>query len=289
MSVVSNSKVIFCEGKQKSLDAKLLERVLETMPVERPTIVPSGGKFTFSVFAQGYFFPDETVNQRYIVFRDRDFDTEPTTNIQLLQWQRQFLTHRTCVENYLLDVDLIHSYWVEEYTNKLNNPSSKWGHGNSPGIEAILAWIEASARSIQQYQAVRWALANLLQISAERSQLKTTWTGGSGTLPSSVALQDCKTEAESLIKRFREAVDTVTQDRFEESLATYQNRFAQEEFWAQQQYLIWFHGKDIRKAMQKQQPQYISLYDSFCNWAIAQLDITEYPDLIELRTKIEEL
>ncbi|MBE9127281.1 MULTISPECIES: DUF4435 domain-containing protein [unclassified Coleofasciculus] len=199
MSVVSSSKVIFCEGKQKSLDTKLLERVLETMPVERPTIVPSGGKFTFSVFAQGYFFPNETVNQRYIVFRDRDFDTEPTTNIQLLKWQRQYLTYRACVENYLLDVDLIHRYWVDEYTN------------------------------------------------------------------------------------------TVTQDRFEESLATYQNRFAQEEFWVQRQYLNWFHGKDIRKAMQKQQSQYISLYDSFCNWAIAQLDITQYPELMELRTKIEEL
>ncbi|MCL1475995.1 hypothetical protein [Argonema antarcticum] len=56
MSVVSSSKIIFCEGKQSSLDAQLLERVLETLPTERPTIVSSVSKFTFSVFAQGYFF-----------------------------------------------------------------------------------------------------------------------------------------------------------------------------------------------------------------------------------------
>jgi hypothetical protein len=54
VSVVS-SKIIFCEGKEESLDSKLLERVLETLPAERPTIVPYGSKFSFSLFAQGYF------------------------------------------------------------------------------------------------------------------------------------------------------------------------------------------------------------------------------------------
>lgn len=60
MSVVD--KIIFCEGKQTSLDIKLIERVLAKQPGQRLTIVSAGGKFTFSVFAQGYFFPDEVVN-----------------------------------------------------------------------------------------------------------------------------------------------------------------------------------------------------------------------------------
>lgn len=117
------------------------------------------------------------------------------------------------------------------------------GHGNSPQIEAISAWIEEAAMSLQDYQAVRWALADLLLSSATRTQLKTTWTGGSGKLPPSLTLQDCQTEAVALINQFREAVETVTQERFEASLAMYQQQFAQEEFWTQKQYLIWFHGK----------------------------------------------
>ena len=125
MSVVSSSKIIFCEGKQRSLDAQLLERVLETLPTERPTIISSGSKFTFSVFAQGYFFPQEIGNQRYLVFRDRDFDAKPSEEIRLIQlgYQPIWLTHRACIENYLLEPDLIDAYWREKYIEKQENNS----------------------------------------------------------------------------------------------------------------------------------------------------------------------
>lgn len=287
MSVVSG-KIIFCEGKQTSLDFRLLNRVVENLLTNKPTIVPSGSKFTFSIFVQGYFSRDGATNQQYIIFRDRDFDAKPTANIELIQLNSMFLTHRACVENYLFNADLIHNYWQTKYIEKQDNPTSKWGHGDSPGIEAISAWIEEAARSLQDYQTVRWALADLLQSSATRHQFKTTWTGGSGKLPSSLTLQDCQTEAEALINQFQQAVATVTLDRFEQSLAVYQQQFAQEEFWTQKQYLIWFHGKDIQKAMQQQKSQYISL-NAFFDWALNQLDVNQYPDLIELQNTISPL
>ncbi|MDJ0800505.1 MAG: hypothetical protein QNJ51_27470 [Calothrix sp. MO_167.B12] len=291
MSVVSGRKIIFCEGKQKSLDSQLLNKLVENLSVEKPTIVASGSKFTFSVFTEGYFYPDEISNQQYIVFRDRDFDVYPTQNIQLLELNNQkgktlaFLTHRACVENYLIDADLIHRYWDLKYSEKLENPSSKWGHGNSPGIETIAQWIENSAKELQDYQAVRWALADLLQ---RRVQLKTTWTVGSGNLPSSLALQDCRVQALDLINQFRGVVDTVTQEKFETSLTNYRNQFTQPKFWNNKQYLIWFHGKDLQKMMNKQNSKYISL-KHFFNWAITELDITRYSDLLELRSKIKQL
>jgi Protein of unknown function (DUF4435) len=207
MSVVSG-KVIFCEGKEESLDMRLLDRVVENLK-ERPTIVPAGSKFTLSVFAQGYFSRAST-NRKGIIFRDRDFDTNPTDQIQLLELKQMFLSHRACVENYLLNADLIHAYWVTKYREKQDNPTSKWGHKNSPGIEDISAWIENAAKSLLEYQAVRWALADLLQSSTSRTQLKTTWTGASGKLPKSLALPDCKTAAVELINQFRQAVETVT-------------------------------------------------------------------------------
>lgn len=287
MSVVD--KVIFCEGKQTSLDIKLLERVLAEKTGQRLTIVSAGGKFTFSVFAQGYFFRDEAINKRYIIFRDRDFDVQPTSEVKLLKLgQRCFLTHRACIENYLLDADLIHNYWQAKFAEKSENPLSKWGHGDSPGIETITAWIDRSARTLTDYEAVRWALADVAKPSVARSHLKTTWKKNSGELPADLGLQHCEAEAKKLIQTFREAVDQVTQDRFEESLGVYHAKFSQDEFWQQKQYMIWFHGKDLQKAMQQQESQYISLKNFFA-WAIEQLDITQYPDLMELQTKIENL
>jgi hypothetical protein len=284
MSVVSG-KVIFCEGKEKSLDMRLLDRVVENLK-DRPTIVPAGSKFTLSVFAQGYFSRAST-NRKGIIFRDRDFDTNPTDKIQLLELKQMFLSHRACVENYLLNADLIDAYWVTKYREKQDNPTSKWGHKNSPGIEDISAWIENAAKSLLEYQAVRWALADLLQSSTSRTQLKTTWTGGSGKLPQSLALPDCKTAAVELINQFRQAVETVTQEKFEASVTRYQQLFKTDTFWEQKQYLIWFHGKDIQKAMQLQKSQYISL-NNFFPWAINQLDITQHPDIVELQEKIQQ-
>jgi hypothetical protein len=284
VSVVSG-KVIFCEGKQTSLDFRLLNRVVENLLTNKPTIVPSGGKFTFSVFVEGYFSSSTATKQQYIIFRDRDFDLKPTSNIKLIEFNSMFLTHRACVENYLIDADLIHNYWQAKYTEKLNNPSSKWGHGNSPGVEVISTWIEDAARSLQDYQTIRWALADLLRSSATRHQLKTTWTGGSGKLPQSLTLQDCQQQALVLIDRFREAVETVTQESFADSITLYRELFSQEEFWISKQYLIWFHGKDIQKAMQQRQSQYIAL-NSFFDWALNQIDINLYPDLIDLQNRI---
>jgi len=286
VSVVSG-KIIFCEGKQTSLDFRLLNKVVENLLTNKPTIVPSGSKFTFSVFVGGYFSRDGAINQQYIIFRDRDFDAKPTANIALIPLNSMLLTHRACVENYLFNADLIHNYWHTKYIEQQDNPTSKWGHKDSPGIEAISAWLEEAAKSLQYYQTVRWALADLLQSSASRHQLKTTWTCVSGILPSSLTLQDCQTQAVALINQFQQAVRTVTQDRFEHSLAVYQQQFAQEEFWTQKQYLIWFHGKDIQKAMQQQKSQYISL-NAFFDWALNQLDVNQYPDLIELQNRISD-
>jgi len=294
VSVVSGGRTIFCEGKQSSLDYQLLSQIVAPISGDKPTIIPAGSKFTFSIFAQGYFHPNEVESQRYIVFRDRDFDAKPTPSIELLQLSNRLgnrsiaLTHRSCVENYLLNTDLIHTYWAAKYTQKIEYPTTRWAHGDSPGRETIAEWIESSARNLQFYQAVRWALADLLSMSPARAQLKTTWTGGSGKLPESLDLQSCQNRALELVDQFREAVDSVTRENFEASLNSYQQHFIQEDFWTQKQYLIWFHGKDIIKEMQRQKPNYISLYEFF-NWAIDQLDITQHPDLMELRARIEQL
>ena len=305
MGVVRN-KVIFCEGGSESLDFQLINnKVLENLSNDI-TIIPVGGKFNFSLFIQAYFSIDKNKNdenqkatKKYIIFRDRDFDIEPTLENKLLQinklGNRAFLSHRTCIENYLLDPQLIHQYWITQYAEKLENPTIfRWGHGNSPGIDKIAQWIEEAAKNLQDYQAVRWALGNLCQLSASRKHLDTSWT--KDTIPNSLDLSDCKNQALLLINEFKNTVAEVTIDKFEESLDRYLQLFNQEEFWQQNQYLTWFNGKDIYKVMHKisqdkKRPynsSYISMYD-FSKWAINNIDINQYPDLMELRSKIELL
>jgi hypothetical protein len=294
VSVVSGGRTIFCEGKPSSLDYKLLGQIVKDVLGDQCTIIPAGGKFTLANFAEGYFFPYDRVSQRYIIFRDRDFDTQPTSGIQLLQLNTKrgkrstALTHRSCIENYLLDSDLIHSYWSAKHIERIENPNSKWSHSDSPGIGAIEEWIETSAKNLQFYQAVRWALGDLQSMSSAREQLKTTWTGGSGKLPESLELESCKLQALELVNQFRQAVEPVAPVNFEERLDLYKEDFTKEDFWVQRQYLIWFHGKDLQKEMQKQKPGYISL-TPFFDWAVEQLDISRHPDLMDLKVRIEQL
>lgn len=279
MTVVSDSseRIIFCEGKPNSLDYALLNRVVES--IDGCTIVPAGSKFTLSIFAEGYFSANKGKKSKYLIVRDRDFDAKPTSNSQLLKLgkgDQLILTHRACIENYLLDASLIHAYWTQKYQDQQENPSAKWGHGDSIGIPKITQWIEDSARNLRDYQAVRWALGDLLSTNAARKQLKTTWTGGSARLPESLELDNCKSQAVALINQFRQAVESITETRFQESLNNYLKQFEQEVFWSQKQYLIWFHGKDIQKQMQRQQNDYIALNSCF-EWVINQLDIDIIP------------
>jgi hypothetical protein len=224
------------------------------------------------------------------------FDVSPTKDAQLLQLDTKsgnkniFLTHKACIENYLIDADLIHKYWAEKYREKQDNPVSKWGHGDSPGVEAISEWIQASAEKIRDYQVVRWALSDLIRESNTNLRLKTTWTGGSGNLPDpeSLTIEDCSSQGIELIKQFKDSNKRVTEDDFKKSVGQYKALFSDSDFWSAKQYLNWFHGKDIQKAMQRENSQYISLEDFF-EPAINKFDPTHFNDLMEFKEKIEKL
>lgn len=290
MSVVSG-KVVFCEGQTGSLDYRLLDILLDGIP-EPPTIVPCGSKFGFPNFASGYF--SGNTNVPWIAFRDRDFDKEPPTEPALLQLnsRKVFLSHRTTIENYLLDAVLIHRYWTEKFLQSTKIPSSRWAWGDSPGEAAIREEIETAAREISDYQAVRWALGHLTNVGGARKQLATTWTKNSGNLPQSLKLEACRKEAVELIRRFREAVDQVSEDIFDQRLTEYLIRFRQESFWSEKKYLIWFQGKDIQKAINQRNNHFLQ-WEAFFDWALspseARIDIGAYPDLMEFRNELLRL
>lgn len=295
MGVISQGKVIFCEGGRESLDYRVLSTILGSMRSSNCTIVPIGSKFALAGFIQGYFQGASQAQVSYLVFRDRDFDAIPSSDSpRLLQLegregQRQpFLSYRACIENYFLNSDSIHQYWQSKYEEKQEHPTSgQWGHGDSPGVEEIQGWIKDSAKQLQDYQAVRWALGDLLRDPRAMRQLKTTWTGQSGVLPRSLELTQCKQAAiEQIIEPFCGDCSQISIDRFEERVKHYDVKFSDSAFWERQDYLIWFHGKDLIKQMGRDRPRYISLKD-FTEEASENLNWQNHPDLVELKDKLQ--
>ncbi len=280
MSVISlSTKLLFCEGKPDSLDYAILARL-----VGNPNIViPAGGKYGLGAFIQGRLSSYVSQKPSYLAFRDRDFDAVPPSEIKLIMpfpTKPVLFSHRACIENYLLDATLIYDYWNEMALGP------KWKHGESPSIQNIETWIKQSAENINDYQTVRWALATL-KPGKRWPQVETTWTKGSGHLPPSLKMDDCQKEANKLIENFTDSMKGVNFDDFEKHLNAYQENFQETEFWAQKKYLVWFHGKDLKKAMQKEKPNSISL-DKFCAWATAHLELSQHPDLLELKERIQQ-
>lgn len=271
-------KLLFCEGQPSSLDALLLDRLL--IGRAGRLIVSCGGKHGMRAYIDGYL-QSYTAPPLYLAFRDRDFDSIPGERVGLIRLRGEkpiFLSYRACLESYFLDAQLIDCYWNE------SSAAAEWRHGASPGVAGIRDWIETAARQIGAYQGVRWALAGLKP--AERwPELPTTWTKGSGFLPDSLAQEACLTEAKGLVAEYATQSGRVSERRLLEENQHYERQFADPGFWEAGSYLVWFHGKDLLKAMQRLRPNSISL-PNFCDWGVHRLNWQAHPDLKQLADAI---
>ena len=199
MSVVGpGTKLVFCEGGSESLDIRLLNRLLLEHP--NTLVVPVGGKWGIRSFVEGRLsiFPTDS-QPEFVAFRDRDFDALPGLSPELIDLPGEkpiFLSHRACVESYLLGADLIHEYWERHHRE-----APEWRHGPSPGSRGIFDWMDTAAKEIADYQAVRWALSRL-KPGNRWPEVRTTWTKGSGHLPPSLHKDECLPQARRLIQSF---------------------------------------------------------------------------------------
>lgn len=283
MSVLApTARVLFCEGKPQSLDAALLNRLVEGNAT-MPTIVPVGGKYGLKSFASGWRAGGKSPGNQ-IAFRDRDFDAEPGIEIQLIEEPnggptsslKVYLTHRAAIETYLLDADLIHQYWDE--CHRLGH---NWKHGPSDGRDAISQWMEDAAQSVVFYQASRWALASL-KPGRRWPILETKWTGASGMLPDSLTENECWESARKLVEEFGTVAGSVSESRLREAFDRFKAQFQAPAFFASQQYMVWFHGKDLLKAMQRMKLNLFGLERSFLPWAVERLAWRAHLDLCQL-------
>jgi len=286
MSVLgSGIKLLFCEGQPDaegpgSLDKRLLTQLLRGKP---PTtvIVPAGGKHQLRAFIRGWVQAGGRPAD-YLALRDRDFDALPPTEVGLIPFrsgQPIFMTYRAAIENYLLDAALIHRYWDEN-----SRVATRWTRGQSPGESDIRSWMDQAAKVLTSYQAVRWALAQL-KPGDRWPEVNTTWTQGSGHLPSSLEAKDCLEQASKLVSNFLDDTRTVSAAHLEGSYEKFFAQFSSSDFVSRADYTIWFHGKDLVKSMQKLRPDSISI-QHYCSWAVDNLEWSHHADLRELAEMI---
>lgn len=280
----SGTMLLFCEGRPESLDASLLNHLLRGQT--NKLIVAANGKHGFRAFIDGHIAAHTVGRQgvpfpRFIGFRDRDFDVSPPQSPKLIRLDGDkpiFLSYRACIENYLLDPRLIGEYWAE------SSLGPAWRHGAPPSADDIGEWIRLAAKEITQYQATRWALASI-KPGNRWPEVRTTWTEGSGHLPTDLAAESCLARAKQLVGDYASQTSAVSEQMLMKSFAVYAAQFCAEEFWTQGAYLVWFHGKDLRKAMARLRPTWISL-SAFFDWAIDHVNAESYPDLAELKAKL---
>lgn len=270
------ARVLFCEGPGSSLDLALMNRLLDgTMGW---TVEPARSKNGLVRFAEGYV---QRGGASWLAVRDRDFDQDPSDVPALLadpdRDRRVLCLHRSAVESYLLDAGLIARYWAEsEATGRAH-----YRRPESP--VSVESRIGRAARAICAYQAVRWALARVRDDRPRRPT--TTWTGGSGHLPSDLGLEGCLHDAEALLRSGRGRDVGAELDTFQRWTREYLARFETEAFWRASGHLIWFSPKDIAKQMQRDDPNLFSL-ESYFLWAVGQMDWQHHPDLVDLAARL---
>lgn len=268
-----NLGIIFCEGISSSLDRMLLCRI---RPSLSGSIIPMRGKGGLKRFIEGYLEAQADRSLRYVAFRDRDFDLLPPESSDLLQPEKDlpiYLSHRTCVENYLLDGALLDQYY-RAY-------SADWKFGPSLGSDVFDQWIKEAALAIVAYQATRWALTDL-KPEGGWIGFANTWTKKSDALPDSLEEAECLCQAAAMLEELHNKTRHITQQALLTRYRAHLDAFTQADFWDTGQYLIYFSGKDMAGMMQRTHSDRLPPLEGFFKWAVRRMDWRVHPDLVAL-------
>lgn len=266
---------VFCEDKHHSLVLShlLTKRQKGTADVR---IVQTGGVRGARAFKEGYNKRTGVQSKMDIFFRDRDFDFPPTEQVALntLEGEKNtYILHRTTIENYLIDVDMFLAYTSQYYPQI----ASLQGKTN------IVNLFTEGAKRIRAYVAVRHTLG----FFRRNYSFATTWTGGSGHLPSNLDKDECVEQGFSLIEDKRKIICPINKEAFCQQFDTFYTRF-DDIFYQNQLYWIWFNAKDIEKAVRPQLPPNFS-FDAYYSFALKNLNFTEkYKDLADMLDILEQ-
>jgi hypothetical protein len=265
--------LLFCEGDGNSPDIKIMSQIKDSVASDVDVqIIPTGGKGQIGRFVDGYGRSGLNTHSGHIIFRDRDFDFEIPEKCQLIQTNNSkcFASYRTSVENYLLTPDNVCRFM------NLNEIDLK-GH-------KVHDLFIGAAKKIQYYSILRYTLVHHRQMAFSTASL----IQDNRDLPKDLGEDSCKDSATKLIESFTSGALDVNLTNFE----AYYNKTKErlnEEFFVNQEYMVWFHGKNIETALNIVFKEHgISPLNSakFYETALQEFNFSIFPDLVELKDKI---
>ncbi len=292
-SVIGSSvRVVFCEGKT---DVQFLYKYFKEVDL---AVVEGLGKYAISSFLKGYLKGRDGA-PNCLAIRDRDFDFKPEPPVKLIPTGKDYLftTHRASIESYWFDPTLIRRYleWLGQM------PNYRARNLPLPDLAHIGQIIADAAQSISAYQAARWALAEMRTL-AGRFELSEKWVKESGQLPQDLSPEGSLLNGKSYLADFRnKALSASVETDFESHFQAFQRHFNSSDFVANQEYLTWFHGKDLVTAFHRviaNDPKFRlwnfsfeKYYQAYCDLTNTALifDLAPHPDLLELKRRINQL
>lgn len=289
MVLSPSSKIVFCEGKT---DAQFLNKFFRSS--SEITIKETGSKRGMPSFASG--FSDST---NRIAIQDRDLDFEPSIDGKLVNAGKNWIwtTNKSSIESYFLDEKLIFDYlnW------KSSTPNYKSKSLSIPSADEISSFLMQAAKNIQFYEAARWALADA-KSSILDAKFDDKWFADSGKIPIFERLDKDSNyqEAQSIIVEYLRKMEILDTNKLLKDFEKRCIQFSSNDFYENKEYLVWFHGKDLKTSFsniistefaRNWHFSFDTFLNDFCKIERIELqfDISKHKDLMELKDKISNL
>ncbi|MEM6318655.1 MAG: hypothetical protein AAF960_13370, partial [Bacteroidota bacterium] len=202
---MAHNKIIkvYCEGKNGSIDAFLLSKLL---PYPTILVKPVGGKKGAKSAVQALEEVSIEETHFYLLFRDRDFDKPIPVEPKLEQMTSsyEYCSYRNTIENYLLNTLDFYDFILE------NGLNEKCGIQSEMEVEELFL---KAAKKIKVYQAVRHTLGKM---RSGKANFGTKWTSKSGRLPDKLDREYCRGEAlMKMINKAKNEANVWTEERFD--------------------------------------------------------------------------
>jgi len=253
---------IYCEGKAGSSDFDIISKVIDGLPI---IVVPIGGKrgakSAIQVHESG-----TSVSDFKLFFRDRDFDI-PVPALESLTDDGSYVyfSHRTTIENYLIDFETIKEY----------------SKGKSWDSDSLEEKFSEAAKNIRYFQTMRHTLGKLRVLTDFGTNIMLK----SGILPEDLSEEYCRSEGYKKIKQSLNQTQNWSEDNYNTEFNNFINLFS-DDFIASKKFLIYFQGKDYMKSLCKFLPGFSP--KDYYNFAKANFDYTIYQDLVQLRSLVAD-
>lgn len=238
MASIVRDGLFFCEGKDEGWDEQVYQRYC---PLGF-TVKPVAGKRGMANYVRGVLGEEDPVGKRWVALRDRDLEFEPDPDEEVCVQRRDkwriYTTHRTCIENYLIDPRVVRRYWAAMAGRGIS------GFGAPPPLADMQAALRGVAQTLLSSQAFFWAEERLRRHYMRQPWHKVTLEA-LRQRPGGLAGLDGPGLAAQLVAGVPTHREPVAEEAARAEVDAFMRRFEDPAFLPADGHLVWFHGKHL--------------------------------------------